>query len=390
MKIRTNLLAGLLLCGAGLSGAFAQGFTSGSTGTDGALNVTSNTLLALPANGIFNFTTVTIAPNVTLYFAKNPLNTPIYILATGDVVINGYINVSGGSGSGNPPVGGVGGPGGFDGGLPGADPSSIPPGAGYGPGAGLPGPNNVLAAGAGAGGYGSGGSGGNSTNHGGIYGSPLLVPLVGGSGGGGTTGSPGAGGGGGGGAILIASSTRIVMNGTGHIIANSAGSTSAFNGGSGGAIRLVAPSVSGNGEVNVYGNNGGGYGRIRIDALDRSNLSFAVNPPAASSIGAAMFLFPNPIPRLDVISAAGQTIPVGNANPVTVVLPFGSSTNSTITVQAKDFIGIVPIKVVLTPENGLPSSFLSQIDMSTGNPAQTTINVSFPVNVRTIVNAWTR
>ena len=388
MKTKMYLLAALVLCGAGLGGAFAQSFTSGSTGADGALNVTSNTTLALPANGIFNFTTVTISQSYTLTFTKNLLNTPVYILALGDVVINGTINVSGSGGSGSPPVGGSGGPGGFDGGLPGADPSSIPPGAGYGPGAALGGFNSTAAGGAGAAGYASVGASGASTNNGAAYGSPLLIPMIGGSGGGGTTGSPGVGGGGGGGAIMIASSTKIVV--TGYITATSSGNSSAYNGGSGGAIRLVAPAVSGSGQLNVNGNNGSGSGRIRIDALDRSSLNFNVFPPAAASIGAAMFLFPNPIPRLDIISAAGQNIPVGNPNPVTVVLPFGSPTNSSITVQAKDFTGILPIKVVLTPENGVPSSFLSQIDMSTGNPAQATVNVSFPVNVRTVVNAWTR
>ena len=61
-----------------------------------------------------------------------------------------------------------------------------------------------------------------------------------------------------------------------------------------------------------------------------------------------------------------------------------------MTVQARDFNGIVPINLVLTPENGVPTSYPAQIDMSAGNPASTSINITLPVNVRTVVNAWTR
>ena len=367
-----------------------QGFSSGSDGSYGAINVTVTTNLSMPANGIFNCTTITVASGSTLGFLRNPLNTPVFLLATGDVTLSGNVDVSGQNPGGSPPIGGAGGPGGFDGGLPGQDPSQIPPGAGLGPGAGNGGvPSSSVANGAGAGGYGAVGSGGSSTNHGGIYGSPLLVPMVGGSGGGGTTGSPGIGGGGGGGAILIASSTKIIVNGT-ILSRGGFGGGGAFNGGSGGAIRLVAPVIAGSGSAQVYGNTGGGAGRIRIDTLDRTGMNIGVNPSTAASVGAAMFLFPSPLPRLDVIQAAGTAIPVGAAGPVTVVLPFGSSTNQTITVQAKDFSGVVPINVVLTPENGVPTTYPAQIDLTSANPASTTVNAVFPINVRTIVNAWTR
>lgn len=392
MKPVTTATFLLALASLSAAAALAQGFSSGSDGLYGPMNITANTTLDLPANGKFNCTTITVAQGITLKFNRNLLNTPVYLLATGDVTINGTIDVSGRDASGSPPIGGLGGPGGFDGGLPGIDSSSIPPGAGYGPGAGKGGIANSANPGSvGAAGYGSAASGGLSTNHGGIYGSPLLVPLVGGSGGGGGTGSPGGGGGGGGGAILIASNTKITLTGNAHINSIAGfNSGSGFAGGSGGAIRLVAPVVTGNGALDVTGRAGGGYGRIRIDAIDRSGMAFGVNPAAAVSAGAAMFLFPSPLPRLDVIQAAGTAISEGNANPVVVVLPFGANPSQSITVQARDFSGIVPINVVLTPENGLPTTYPAQINMSAGNPATTTVNVNLPVNVRTIVNAWTR
>src|SRR6266404_5987633 len=74
--------------------ALAQ-FSSGSTGADGPLNVTSNMTLNLPANGIFNLTTINVASGATLTFNRNVLNTPVYLLATSNVTITGTIDVSG-------------------------------------------------------------------------------------------------------------------------------------------------------------------------------------------------------------------------------------------------------------------------------------------------------
>src|SRR5689334_20741702 len=189
----------------------AQPFSSGSDGSYGPLNITAATTLDLPPNGIFNCTTITIAPSVTLKFNKNALNTPVYLLATGDVTIKGYIDVSGKASSNA--AGGESGPGGFNGGTPGS--LGVPPGSGYGPGAGRAGvagtgtqPNAAAGGSYGVPGFGT------TTNLGSVYGSALLIPLVGGSGGGGTIGTPGGGGGGGGGAILIASSTRIDLTGS--------------------------------------------------------------------------------------------------------------------------------------------------------------------------------
>ena len=91
-------------------GLHGQGFDLqvGSDGADGALEVTENQTLTLPPDGIFNYTTVTIAEGATLTFERNALNTPAYLLATGDVTIAGTIDVLGKVGSGL--SGGKGGP----------------------------------------------------------------------------------------------------------------------------------------------------------------------------------------------------------------------------------------------------------------------------------------
>src|ERR1041385_564027 len=56
----------------------AAPFNSGSTGAYGPMNITSNTTLAMPADGIFHCTTIDITNGATLLFTKNALNTPVY------------------------------------------------------------------------------------------------------------------------------------------------------------------------------------------------------------------------------------------------------------------------------------------------------------------------
>jgi len=356
--------------------ARAQSFDFGSDGSMGALNVTSDTTLNLPPDGIFRFTTISVNAGATLRFNRNAMNTPVYLLATGDILINGTIDVSGSDGQfASPFNGGAGGPGGFDGGVRGAD--------GHGPGAGRTGADGGAGLVGGAA-YGTPGPIA-TTNNGSVYGSPILVPLVGGSGGGG---SVSVGGGGGGGAILIASNTRIRFLSPGEIksIGRRGGGS-----GSGGAIRLLAPDVSGNGLLGAFGSDAsGGDGRLRIDTIDRAGIAFNSYNSVPISIGAFMTVFPPGNPRLDIVQAAGTTIPEGTNSPVTITLPVGSDPNRTVTVQARNLGTVVPIEVVLTPDEGLSVTVQTQIDNLTANPATVTVPVTFPVNTPVAVNAWRR
>lgn len=314
-----------LLAGGFAPPALAQ-FVSGSTGSNGAFppvavpsgttamtlalangvvtflpGGTTATLPNTPAggfvDGILHFTTVDVPSDVTLTFtADNPpmsvlpiFNTPITILAQGNVNIAGTINVSGETG-GSSPVngGGLGGPGGVRGGAGELVRSSPGAGAGLGPGGGAGGgrPGHD-ADGGGGGGFGIAGSNDESNGTGGgpTYGTPGLLPLIGGSGGGGgasagEAGPNGGGGGGGGGAILIASSTAITIPATGLIRANGGnGGGQGGGGGSGGAIRLMANTISNSGTLSAaggvrgarpgccFGGGVGGSGRIRLEAF---------------------------------------------------------------------------------------------------------------------------
>jgi hypothetical protein len=277
-------------------------FNSGSTGADGALAPTvSSVEIQVPESGVLNYTSVNIPAGTTVRFKRNTLNTPVYILVSGDVNIAGLIDIrgqdakqSGTSGDGNladDGIAGLGGPGGYDGGRGGRDdlqqrPEIIRGGGGLGPGGGKGGieGNDGCLASVGrwlkysgmSGAYATNGSNawyvpgpnyycsGPSVDQAKAYGSPLLQPLIGGSGGGGGRGGQnyaGAGGGGGGGALLLAASGTITIASTGSIDATggeggtSSGTNAGGNGagGSGGAIRLIATRVTGSGSLQAQG-----------------------------------------------------------------------------------------------------------------------------------------
>ncbi len=362
----------------GVAGASAAPFDSGSTGAYGSINITGNTTLAMPADGVFHCTTINVGSGFTLRFTKNPLNTPVYLLATGAVTITGAIDLSGSGSSGGAP--GSGGPGGFDGGYGGFGVGANTTGGdGQGPGGG----RNISQW------WGAAHVTGSTLNTN-KYGNALCSPLIGGSGGAGGNGNPGSGGGGGGGAILIAANTSITVNG--NVTANGA---VGYAGGSGGAVRLVAPLVNGNGSLAVSGGGGfsgynGSGGRIRVDCEDRYAFrSLTMNGIATR--GAQMFVFPpTPIARLDIIEAAGNAIPEGTGNLVQVDLPAGSTINRTVRVQGRNFTGVVPITVVVISENRPSTRYDAEIDMNTGNPAAVTVDVVIPDGTISRIQTWTR
>lgn len=387
------LLSGMQLAAQGFS------FDSGSDESYGPINIATSTTLPVPENGIFNATTVDVAEGAVLDFTPNEFNTPVYILATGAVNVAGTISLNGGTGTNI--IGGAGGPGGFAGGDPGS--FGVEPGDGQGPGGGMGGTLTNNADSAGSGSYANKGTESSSTQKGEPYGSPLLIPLIGGSGAGGAEGSPGLGGSGGGGAVLIASEIEINIADTGLVRANGGITPSAFSrqGGSGGAVRLVAPKVSGSGDIQCasrytsgqFSSNPSqhaGAGRIRIDTIDRTELQLGFFPIGFTSVGANMVVFPTPLPRLDITEVAGETVVLDEPNAVFVNLPFNADPNRTVTVRAQDFNKVVNIAVVLQPSSGSRIIYEDSIDNSATNPATKAVNVVFPTNTQTQVFVWTR
>lgn len=393
--------------------ANAVAFDSGSTGADGVFNPNSSITVQVPESGVFNYTTVNIPTGVTVTYKKNEANTPVTILASGNVTISGTVSVSGSSAGASVP--GYGGPGGFDGGRGGSTSNAGLRGQGPGAGVGgLPRTDADLGGGFGGGGgfgfVGNTGTGLDAGAGGTVYGNDRLIPLIGGSGGGGgggNTGYPGGGGGGGGGSILIASSGTITV--TGAINANGGnGASSSFargstgGGGSGGSVRLIANTIAGNGSISATGsiagtnnfNNtdgslgSGGNGRIRLECTTMTR----TNPTTpAYTTGTPSPVVPTAFPTLSITSIAGISVtgitkgstdtpdiylPYGTTSPVSVVvtgtnLPVGSRT---VTVKAVPATGTVT-SVSTTFDDTLSASV--SLPISTTNPSVITASVTF-------------
>lgn len=413
--------------------ASAQGsFNSGSTGADGAFSDTvfpldctrtQNTITCtLRADGVFNFTTITIPSGITIKFNRNAKNTPVTMLASGNVMIAGIIDISGQDGTLNGPTsgGGVGGPGGSDGGRGGYPFASIIDGvAGDGPGGGGGGGwiNGNLGSGGGGGFVNVGNDGGDTEiigKGGPRYGSSTLLPLIGGSGGGGGpaingTGGPGAGGGG---AILIASSGAISFN-SGSINARGGNGASTDRdakpggGGSGGAIRVVANSISGNGSFASDGGAGGfsGFfcncrggagssGYIRIEAFSFTNFQPIISPgppQTSSSFGLpSSVALPN-APVLKIASVAGMAAPATPAGsfhgPADIVVPSAQANPVNVALQAANIpLGSI-VQVTLTPETGAFTTVQSTVLAGTVAASTATASVNLPMTGMSVINA---
>ena len=141
--MRIFIIVNVLLIG--VVPAWGQTFNSGSTGADGPFAPTTNTTLAVPPSGVFNFTTVDIPFGVTVIFTPNASNAPVTILASSHVFIGGNLIIEGSPGNlGNSGgLGGAGGPGAFRGGS-GSSQSAVNAGSGFGAGGGNGGSSSSL------------------------------------------------------------------------------------------------------------------------------------------------------------------------------------------------------------------------------------------------------
>ncbi len=399
--------------GAGLSLAVlwtlpvsAQAFSSGSNGSLGAFNPTSNPTVTLPEDGVLNYTTINIPSGVTVTFAPNAANTPVTMLATGDVTISGTISVNGSDGTGfqttGPVVapGALGGPGGFAGGQSGSRGATNNPGsAGQGPGGGNPLFTNYgrVFVSAGPGTYGAQSS------------FVTGLPTFGGSGGGGTNGTStntGFSGGGGGGAIVIASTTKITVSGT--IAANGGGggffsnfgSCVSAGPGSGGAIRLVAPQITNNGSITATGPSGcsgitGGVGLIRLEAVafgsvhpttPPASISNALGPITANSTPALINL-----PTITISSVGGiaaPATPTGSYTTADISLPTGTTNPVPVTLNVTNTPLNTTFTVKLIPQFADPSTATCTNTTGTFTVSTCTANVTLPSGFISVLNAF--
>ncbi|MFZ4766427.1 MAG: hypothetical protein ACOYMN_15860 [Roseimicrobium sp.] len=361
---------------------------SGSNGSDGAFNPTADVVIDMAdhPDGIYQYTSVNIPAGVTVTFLPRVNNKPVVWLVQTDCVIAGSVDISGKPADGLVP--GVGGPGGWTGGNHGSHPRP-----GFGPGGGAAGSDTHA-----LGGPGSFGTVGDVNNGAGpVYGSNLLLPLVGGSGGGGNyvpNDLVGVGGGaGGGGAFLIAASGQVTIEGGINATGGSAYAHLAYwpfsnyatgGPGSGGAIRIAATHVRGNGSLNANGGSayfyGAGTGRIRIDSYD--------NLYAGAITGTYTQGF-QPI----IIPAAGQAIQLAiasisgtaiSANPSGVlanpdVIISGQQTNPIpVVVNCSNIPLGTQITLKVHPANGPDVTAVGTNNTGTQAASTATISVNMP------------
>lgn len=349
-KIWARYGAGMMAVLLFTASAKGQTFSSGSNGSDGALNLTTpGTILFDPktfnppldpdGDNVYHFTTINVGAGVTVKLSGKVLNGPLYWLASGDVTIDGTVDLNGEMGhpesnSFSDRVPSSPGAGGYGGGL--GSSSGNPPQPGNGPG----------------GGAAAASSNPNRATDGSFTGNQFLVPLVGGSGGGGafSCSAIGNGGGAGGGAILIASSSSILIRSTGKISADGGDFATACGtsgSGSGGAIRLIATQIAGGGMLSA---RQAGNGRIRLEAFQDSFTGSFNATPFSRSTPFKLFVPINPPSSLRVSSIAGISI---NANPFTFP-DVNINTSSPVTVQVEGrFIPIgTVVKLYVFSETG--------------------------------------
>lgn len=362
----------------------AQTFNCGSTGANGALDVTTpGTYDFYPGNpvqfsslsdpegdNIFHFTTINIASGVTLRMSGRFLNGPVFLLASSDVRIDGTIDLKGEDGGPNTSIPAnrtvaMPGAGGYAGGIGGK--ANFPAQSGGGPAGGVSG-TGIFHGNAGGGGF---------------TGNAFLIPLIGGSGGGGgyfpNPPDPfGAGGGAGGGAVLICSSSSLTVNGSitaaggnGGQGANPGVTLGFGGGGAAGAIRLVTPVLKGTGSLAAS--------VIRFEAFQQ-NFTGTPQPPAAVLASPfALFLPSTSTPAVRVTSIDGKSVP---ANPTgSFTLPdvgISKSTPVTVNIAAKNVpIGTV-VKLYISSENATDQTVDSTPLTGSLSASTATATVTFP------------
>jgi hypothetical protein len=397
MKIHTKLMAAsAMILAAFAPYSFAQ-IVVPSDGSDGALNITSNTLIDLsqavtgswsannsahaglgiydPAQWavVFKYSSVTIASNATVTFNNHPSTAPVVWLVSGNVTINGTVSLNG-QDIAPIPLLAVPGPGGFRGGA-GYIGGGAGNGAGFGPGA-------INAFGyyvTGEGNYGQA-VGFNGFNAAPPYGNPSLIPLIGGSGGYGINDS--WGGAAGGGAILIACANTVTLNGS--VQANGGNYTENWVGwdvaGSGGGIRLVADQLAGTGTINCLGGTGnwnsGGFGRIRVERVaDNSNFQIVPDPsllPLTNGTTPIIWM-PSTGPAVAIESIGGLTAPAdprssfGALGP-DVTLPLVTNTTVTVLTTNVEAQSVVTIRVTPRSSGGLIDTVASVAQTLSSSP----------------------
>jgi hypothetical protein len=385
MKTKSGKIAGIIALLFTALSARANIVITGANGTDGALNITTDTVIDLSqaptaawdsdnsvfaGKGVydsnkwavvFKFSSINIASGATVTFKNHPSRAPVVWLVTGDVQIAGNVSLDGQTDL-PPPQLSEPGPGGFRGGS-GYYSSGVGASAGFGPGGGFQGstPQNQDWRVGKSGSYGTLGD----YAYPNTYGNLSLIPLIGGSGGAGWAADGRGGGAAGGGAILLA--VQGTINLTGQIHANGGVANQAYccewwgrGNGSGGGIRLVCANLTGNGTVNALGGSywvTAGNGRIRIER-NTTDGGLLVAPDASllplQASDTPLLWMPADGPSVRVVSVGGKDVPADprstfGVTGADVTLPPGATT--TVVVETANVEDASQVIVRVAPRN---------------------------------------
>ena len=367
-----NILPHLVLALFASSALLQAQLSIPSDGSDGALNITANTVIDLsqavtgtwdtnnsanagkgifdPAKRaiVFKYSSVNINASRTVTFTNHPSRAPVVWLVQGNVTIAGTLSLNGSSSPGNNLLAEPG-PGGFRGGANG----TLGSGSGLGPGGAVPTSS--------------------AASYAATYGNPSIIPLIGGSG--------GHGAGSGGGAILIAASGNLQV--TGFI--TSTGLSAGFpyySASSGGAIRLVANSISGTGTIDVRND-----GRIRLEANSVSGNVVTLPQTIAVAPATPPTIWPgNDAPTVKITNVDSSAAPAVPTAPLDLAADVGVSTNgaSTVTIQTTNFPINGFVQVRAAPKFGTAAWTTTVFQSGDATSANWTATVTFPTGFTTL------
>ena len=387
--MQTKYILTLAALFASVPTAFAQ-LTIPSDGSDGAFNPAANIEIDLSqavtgtwnanntANAglgiydrdkwavVFKYSSVNIPPGVTVTFKNHISHAPVVWLVSGNVTIAGTVSVNGRDGNNLVSDLTEPGPGGFRGGAYSA--------LGFGTGLGIGGSERET----------------DQAKYASVYGNPSIIPLIGGSGAGAS--SAGGTGGGGGGAILIAAPNSINLS-SGRITAWGGNGGFRSANGSGGAIRLIANSIVGSGNLRANLSGDTSYplcdGRIRLEANSCSGNIIAIPQVVPVPPAPAPVIWPaSNAPTVSIASVAAVAAP---AYPNAVLeypaedvsIAVNAATQVILQTQNFPINGTVQVR---SAGKFTPNAVWSTATFTSGDAAQATwtANVNFPIGFTTL------
>jgi hypothetical protein len=184
---------------------------------------------------------------------------------------------------------------------------------------------------------------------------------------------------------MIAASGTITVNGS--ILASGGGSSyncypsQVAGGGSGGAVRLLASSVLGGGQINAGGGSPcGGNGRVRFDTYEND---FSGSIQGVFSQGSQFVVIPTvgQGAQLAIASVAGVPVsasPTGLIATPDAVVSAQQGNPIAIVVQCTNIPLSTPITVSVTPMNGSPVSGTGYNTTGTQASSTATVTLTLP------------